>query len=318
MLDYQKAPYIELENYKAPEGINCIFVPMRDNKKIRLAFWKNNKEKSSPKGTILLQQGHNEFIEKYYETIQDLLDKSFDVICFDWRGQGMSDKMTNDIHKQYIEDFSVHNEDLNFIFRKIIEDNFSKPFIGFGHSMGGCLLLSSLPELQEKFKAIILSAPMLGFRSEKLLIFVSKILNLFMSPKSYFPLSRPNMGVETPFKDNDLTSDYYRYRRTQNLVKKQPDIRLWGVTNAWIKAVQVRLKEIRKKGWAENIKSDILIINSLNDRVVSSDKIIEMSQRLPNCKIINFSNIEHEILMEKNKEREKFWINFDDFLDKTI
>ena len=168
MLDYQKAPYIELENYKAPEGINCIFVPMRDNKKIRLAFWKNNKEKSSPKGTILLQQGHNEFIEKYYETIQDLLDKSFDVICFDWRGQGMSDKMTNDIHKQYIEDFSVHNEDLNFIFRKIIEDNFSKPFIGFGHSMGGCLLTSYFISRNNILDKCILCAPMVSVRANSL------------------------------------------------------------------------------------------------------------------------------------------------------
>ena len=62
MIDYQKAPYLELDNYKSPKGLNSIFIPMNDGKRIRLIYWKTNlKNKSN--GTILLQQGHNEFIE---------------------------------------------------------------------------------------------------------------------------------------------------------------------------------------------------------------------------------------------------------------
>ena len=74
MIEYQKAHYLELDNYKAPEGINPIFIPMKDKKKIRLIYWKN-KNLINIKGTILLQQGHNEFIEKYYETIKEFLDR---------------------------------------------------------------------------------------------------------------------------------------------------------------------------------------------------------------------------------------------------
>ena len=87
MIDYQEAPYLELDNYKAPKGIKCIFIPMDDNKKIRLAYWQNSSMQSKIRGTILLQQGHNEFIEKYFETIQELLNRNFNVVCFDWRGQ---------------------------------------------------------------------------------------------------------------------------------------------------------------------------------------------------------------------------------------
>ena len=49
-----------------------------------------------------------------------------------------------------------------------------------------------------------------------------------------------------------------------------------------------------------------MIINSLKDRVVSSKKIIEMHKRLPNSKIINYSNAEHEILMEDDKKEKNF------------
>ena len=312
MTDYKEATYLELENYKAPKGIKCFFIPMKDNKKIRLAFWKKNKSES--RGTIILQQGHNEFIEKYYETIQELIDRDFEVVSFDWRGQGMSERMTEDIHKQYIKDFVLHNEDLKFIIRKVIKGNFTEPLIAFGHSMGGNFILSSLFDLQKEFKFVILSAPMLGFKYEKILFLLSYIADLFMSPKSYFPGSKPNMGKETPFEENDLTTDLDRYQRTQKLVKKNPDIRLWGVTNAWVKAAKKSLTKIRKKGWAENVKSKILIVNSLEDKVVSPNRILEMHKRLPNSVIVNFKNTKHEILMENDKSREKFWKSFDKFL----
>ena len=70
---YQKAPYLELEDYKAPKGIKSYFVNMDDGIKIRVCHWLQKKEKST--GTVLLQQGHNEFIEKYFETIDGVILK---------------------------------------------------------------------------------------------------------------------------------------------------------------------------------------------------------------------------------------------------
>ena len=124
---YQKAPYLELDNYKAPEGINSYFVNMDDGIKIRVCHWLQKKEKSI--GTILLQQGHNEFIEKYYETIQEFIDRGYSVICFDWRGQGMSDRMIDDINKSFINDFKRHDKDLEKILGEIIDPFFPKPLI---------------------------------------------------------------------------------------------------------------------------------------------------------------------------------------------
>ena len=112
-LSFKKAPYLELDDYKAPKGIKSYFVPMDDGTKLRVCHWINkSKEKN---GTILLQQGHNEFIEKYYETIQEFLDKNYSVIAFDWRGQGMSDRQLDDIHKAFIKDFERHDKDLKYI-----------------------------------------------------------------------------------------------------------------------------------------------------------------------------------------------------------
>jgi len=318
MLEYKKAPYIELDNYKIPAGGTFIYIPMQDNKNIRLAYWQLPKTNKECRGTVLLQQGHNEFIEKYYETIQDLIDRNFNVISFDWRGQGMSDRMINNKNKQYVEDFSIHCQDLTFIINEIIYNKFPKPLIGIGHSMGGHLLLLSQENNQDKFSSIILSAPMLGFKYEKLLFLISSLIMYFTDKESYFYLSKPNMGKEIPFEQNDLTSDYKRYERTQKLVRKKNQIRLWGVTNAWVNAAKNSLLKIRKKKWLTKIDVSVCIVNPLNDRVVCPKETIKMAKKLNNCKIINVKDCEHEILMEKDQLRAIFWRVFDDVLDTEI
>ena len=312
ILNFKKAPYLELDDYKAPKGIKSYFVKMDDGIRLRVCHWMNSAKKI--KGTILLQQGHNEFIEKYYETIQDFLDRNYSVIAFDWRGQGMSDHQLKDIHKAFIEDFSRHDRDLKYILEKVIEKNFPKPLIGIGHSMGGCLMLSAFHDHPKKFSKGILSAPMLGFKNEKFLKTASSIMNFVRKDTDYLLGSKPNMGKETPFNKNDLTSDSKRYERIINLVRKSPNIRLWGVTNAFAKSINRRLKVIRKENWAESINLKILVINNIRDRVVDSDKINFMEKRLKDSKIIEFFRTEHEIFMEKDQYREEVMREIDHFL----
>ncbi|SVC68478.1 uncharacterized protein METZ01_LOCUS321332, partial [marine metagenome] len=228
MLNYIKAPYLELKNYHAPIGIQSYYMPMKDGINIRLCCWINDSEGKSSRGTILLQQGYNEFIEKYFEVIGEFLKRGFSVISFDWRGQGMSEKMLENKNKAFIQDFSLHDSDLENIMKDIIEPLFPRPYIGVGHSMGGCLMLSAMYKHPDFFDKAILSAPMLGFKNEILLIPVIAILSLFSKNDSYLLVSKPNMGKETPFEDNDVTTDKFRYERTQRLVRKDPNLRLWG------------------------------------------------------------------------------------------
>ena len=289
---------------------------MQDGKKIRLIYWKNSNKQDKSRGTVLLQQGHNEFIEKYFETIQEFLDRNFNVICFDWRGQGMSDRMLLDENKQYIQNFNIHESDLNFIYTEIIQKYLPGPLIGIGHSMGGCILLNSLLENNIKYKAMILSAPMLGFRGEKILIWLVKLTNIFLKNSSYFIFSKPNMGLETEFKDNELTSDPDRYFRTLKLVRKRPTIRLWGVTNAWVNAAMNAIKKIRKKINKCDIENYILVLNSLDDKVVSPVEINKICKKLKNSRVIEFKQAKHEIFMEKDVYIKIMWREIDNYFHK--
>jgi|TARA_B100001105_G_scaffold250202_1_gene238196 lysophospholipase len=317
MFNYKNAPYVELKDYHAPAGIQSYFVPMNDGKKLRVCLWVSDDPKINYRGTILLQQGHNEFVEKYYEVIDELLKRNFAVLSFDWRGQGMSERLIIDQNKAFVEDFKDHDNDLSFILENILVPNFPKPIIGIGHSMGGCIMLSALYKHKKTFNSVVLSAPMLGFRNESLLMPLISLMRLMNMGQSYLIGSKPNMGKEISFSRNDVTSDRFRYQRTQRLVRKNPNLRLWGITGSWAYAAKTRLEKIRSEGWAEEIKENVMIMNSINDKVVDPIKTEIVSSRMTNSKIINFSS-EHEILMEKDHHRNKFWKNFDEFIEVNI
>ena len=61
--NHETAPLIELDDFCCPLGSNSFYFRTYDDKKIRIALW----NLQSKKGTIILQSGRTEFIEKYYE-----------------------------------------------------------------------------------------------------------------------------------------------------------------------------------------------------------------------------------------------------------
>jgi alpha-beta hydrolase superfamily lysophospholipase len=52
---------------------------------LRYARWA---ARGAPQGTVCVFTGRSEAIEKYFETIADLLARGFAVAAMDWRGQG--------------------------------------------------------------------------------------------------------------------------------------------------------------------------------------------------------------------------------------
>src|SRR5579883_2555537 len=72
-------------------------------------------------GLCLLLNGQTEFIEKYFEVIDELLARGFSVVTFDWRGQGGSDRLLPDRRKAHIENFTAYDEDLDAVIRQVVQ-----------------------------------------------------------------------------------------------------------------------------------------------------------------------------------------------------
>src|SRR5205085_3158379 len=123
------------------------------------------------RGTCVLLNGQTEFIEKYFEVIDELRGRGFAVATMDWRGQGGSTRMTEDSRKSFVGDFSEYDEDLDTLMNWIVRPMLAggeKP-VALAHSMGAHNLLRLLVRKPASFAAGVLSAPMIGisFRGQR-------------------------------------------------------------------------------------------------------------------------------------------------------
>ena len=107
----------------------------------------------APRGVCVLLNGQTEFIEKYFEIIDELRGRGFGVATMDWRGQGGSSRaLGDDSRKSYVGDFSEYDEDLetlmNWIVRPMLRRTANVPSrwrIPWGDIIC-CATWSSVPE----------------------------------------------------------------------------------------------------------------------------------------------------------------------------
>ena len=311
---YEKAPLIELEDFKCPGGGNAFFINGFDNKRLRVALWNIN----SDEGTIILQSGRTEFIEKYYEVIEGFISRGYCVAAMDWRGQGLSDRTCKNIRLGHIDSFEEYDKDLIKtleIYNKICP----KPWIGFGHSMGGCLMASNFVENQEIYKALILCAPMLSIQSRSSLrILVSVLGSVSSIGFKDFAINKPNWDheqgwLEEEFNDNFLTSDQYRFNRVYRLISKEHALGVKGLSLGWIYEAIKRTNLFKDKKWGTLVEKPSLLLNATRDRLVSPSGNVQILSKFRNSHVENIDS-RHEIFMESDPIRNKAWEKVDEFL----
>ena len=314
-----KAPLIDIDSFNCPSGGDSFFYKTSDGVNLRIAIW----NETSSKGTILLQSGRTEFIEKYYEVIQEFVNRGFCVALMDWRGQGLSDRVAKDIRIGHVDNFSDYDSDFEEVIRKIYQDSCPKPWIAVGHSMGGCLVASSAAKNTDLFDAIILCAPMLTLQMpnliKKLIHVLGFMTKIGLKEKA---LARPEWHEdegwrENPFTENQVTSDPIRYERTMMLIREHQELAIGGLTVGWVYGALKRTREMISPGWIKKIEQPLLLLNATKDKLVNPNENKKICSQ-SNTVTIEDIDGEHEILMETDLIREQAWNAIDEFLKKTL
>ena len=315
MKTLEHAPLIEIEGLKCPKG-EAHFFNLNGDNKLRVAFW----NLSSSKGTIFLQSGRTEFIEKYYEVISEFIDRGYAVAMMDWRGQGLSSRVSKNIRIGHIDNFKTFDDD----FIKIVEECFKKrcptPFIGFGHSMGGCLLASYFISEKNLLEKCILCAPMVSVRANAMSRRIVKLLGLLDNiGYGSFPMQKPSWDsedgwIEEPFEDNALTTDRERFERSFKFLKKCPELGVKGITVGWLKHALNRTNQFKKIQWNIAIKRPLLLLDATEDKLVNSHLNKELLGQSDLVEIKSLKS-QHEIMMETDEIRDEAWKSIDNFLN---
>jgi len=315
----QEAPMIEIKDFLTPDGGKAYFFTTSDKTRIRIAIWNT----SSAKGTIILQSGRTEFIEKYYEVIGEFLERGFCVALFDWRGQGLSDRLISNPYIGHVSSFSLYDQELKEIFDSVYSSVCPKPWIGLGHSMGGSLIASAAANYPEVLSLVILCSPMLSLKISKTMeiigLAIGKISRLGFRNKSFpQPEWKDRKGWhEIPFSENVVTSDEGRFKRSVSLIKSNQDLALGGFSLAWVHEAIKRTRQIGRPGWGSKITSPTLLLSACKDQLVDTEKNKQICMSIPNISIVEIEG-RHELLMEKDNIRKEVWTEIDKFIERNL
>ena len=298
-----------------PENAHAGYVETPDNMRIRFARWKATKHPT--KGTVLLLHGRTECIEKLFETVEDIRKRGFEVLTFDWRGQGGSTRLLNNNLAGYIDDFEEYITDLETIFEQVALPDCKGPYYIFAHSTGGLVALLAAPRFGNKVRRMVLTSPLLGLENRSLpqtgIHYLSGIMCAFGLGESYLG------GGSTPaessrFIGNDYTSDPARFERNRQFVEDYRELAVGGTTAAWVYATCEALELVHDMDFYKQINIPSLLLIAGNERIVSNRAIESFGARLRAGSTLTIDGARHEMLQEHDHYREQVLAAFDAFI----
>ena len=289
---------------KTPDGIN-----------IRYARWKSTAYPVL--GTVLLLQGRAEYIEKQYETVSDLRDMGFEVISFDWRGQGGSDRLLRNKRAGFVEDFDHYILDLDTIMNEIALPDCRAPFFILAHSTGALVTLLAAPSFSNRIRRMVLTSPLLGLGKIPLSQPVVKCLSMIMCALGLgetYLAGNETPAESLPFAENRLTSDSQRFERNHRFIEEYPELATGGPTASWLFAAIRAMDRVHDPDFYTEITIPTLLVAAGNDTVVSNAATDSLSRRLRSGSGLTIPGARHEILQERDIFRAQFLAAFQAFV----
>ncbi len=301
-----------------PEGAVSGFVKTSDGMDIRYAHWKSSNYPVH--GTVLLLHGRAEYIEKLYEIVGDLTSKGFEVLTFDWRGQGGSSRLLTNPRPGYIDEFEHYLMDLEAVMSNIALPDCKAPFYILGHSTGSLIALLAAPVFSNRIRRMVLASPLLGFgrstMSTGTIKFVSGLLCAVGLGQVYM-IGGASPDEDRPFNGNRLTSDTRRFERNKRFVEENKDLSIGGPTAAWVFAASRAMDHVHDPDFHNQINIPTLLISAGNDEVISLEAIEEMGRRLRSGSSLTIPGARHELMHERDVFREQLLAAFYSFVPGT-
>ena len=304
-------PLYAIEGFGPPAGAQTVEVRSADGLSLRTAFF----PAPNARGSVVLNNGRTEFIEKYYEVIGELVARGFSVVTHDWRGQGLSSRLLADRLKGYAVDAPPFLDDLDLIL-ETYGARLPRPWIVVGHSMGGALTLLHLLQRPGAFDAAVLSSPMTGVNLQRNIPIVVRLLILvrwlFGRLGDYVTAPKAPPWDDHFNPDNTVTNDEARFTRTVDLLKAHHDLALNGATWGWLNFALNAARAIQSSPAAATLQIPLRIVAAGDERLADTAATQAFCARVPKGQCVVAPGAKHEILMETDATRALFWASFDE------
>ncbi|KWV43830.1 lysophospholipase [Rhizobium altiplani] len=296
----------------APENRTEGFFETHDGHRLRYAVFRSDAPVA--KGTVVLLQGRNEYIEKYFETIRDLTAKGLWVATFDLRGQGGSDRLLKTRTYGHVRRFVDYEHDLDTFLEKIVLPDTRLPFFLLAHSTGALIAMSAAPYLSTRIERMVLTAPFIGLSGQaasegtiRALAGIACSLGL-----GSFPLT-PKLK-EKPFSDNPLTSDETRFERNVAVAAAHPELTLGPPTARWLHDSLLTIDRVTAPSHLFSITIPTVVIAPTRDAIVPYIAQERISRYFRAAQFVPINGARHEVLQERDVYRKAALAAFHAFI----
>lgn len=296
-----------------PAGVKIIETP--DGVRLRAAYWRP--QGGAARGTVCVLQGRAEFIEKYGEVVHDLLARDFAVATFDFRGQGLSDRLTRNPLKSHVDDFSDYRVDVESFMREVAFPCCPPPFFALSHSMSAPVAVSVARRQPQWFERLVMVAPMIGLPLARAEFFARGLATGLGSvgfSSAYIPSGSNRIMALRPFARNPVTADPTRYAHAQALITAEPALALGSPTIGWVYAAFRAMTETAFPGVPEGFRVPTLVLSAAQDRIVDPHASDRFAARIRGGGHLLLRGARHELMMERDVVRDQFFAAFDAFV----
>jgi lysophospholipase len=283
---------------------------------IRYVYWRATRLPAQ--GTALVLPGLGEFIEKYHETVSDLLARGFEVYVMDWVGQGLSTRPLANRHKLHVLGFGRYLVDLAKLIDSVLTKRDVRPRVVVGHSLGAHLALRHARDHPRAFDAMVLLSPLAGINYGRLPGWLARLITATMCflgfGRAYVFGAHDYDPKRKRFEGNRLTGDEARFLEQHQWIARNPELATGGPSFAWLRAAQRSMRTALRPAFLASIKAPCLLLSPAVDRIVSVAATQHLALALPNALYVEFPEAGHELLRERDAVRTMLWQRIDDFL----
>lgn len=291
----------------------------------QLRFGTATPDGGKPDAIVIVLQGLSEFSEKYFETARDLLGRNISVWIMDWQGQGLSQRQLKNPQKRHSFSFEDDIADLHQFINNHVRPAAAQagvpdvPLVMLGHSMGSNIGLRYLSRHPGVFSCAALSAPMIGitglnFAPNWARLPLTALFSAVASDAYVFgggewtAESRANPG------QNIFSTDPVRDKVHNAWCLQDPRLQVGNVTFGWLHEANKSCTVLQKPTIMRNIKTPCVIALAGEEKLVNNDIARAALRHMPNAKVLELQQAKHEILMERDSNRDQFLKAFDDLL----
>ncbi|HHF6266773.1 TPA: alpha/beta fold hydrolase [Haemophilus influenzae] len=278
---------------------------------IKLAYRHLIQPESAVRKLMILVNGRAENMLKWSELAYDFYHQGYDVLLFDHRGQGYSQRIIP--QKGHLDEFRFYTDDM----AKIIEKatalfNYSTQHL-LAHSMGALISTYYLANCDHHINKAVLSSPFYGIllkhpiRDELIIT----LMNILGQGERYVFGKGPYQQAHLEY--NELTFCKTRMKWMNRVNRKNPAINLGGPTFRWVHLCLNAIKRLPKV--IPKIEIPILILQAEKEKIVDNNNLEKLTALFPNaqCKVV--FNAKHEILFEQDKLRKETIFKMLEFLN---